>query len=171
MNGDGCVWVPGVGRYGVGLMDTSWIDPFFGPDGFKVGSTEKYLWRVSRRHHRDRAGRDLLGTIETGRPTSNVAWRRRPHVVCDRRDVGLSNQTHDERRRILMPSGANEVRHRKAQLQPARLDADRSPHPAGEYGRESTKKRQSAMPTIAVRYSGSRARIQSPLHATNRRAQ
>ena len=91
-------------------------DPFFGPDGFKVGSTEKYLWRVSRRHHRDRAGRDLLGTIETGRPTSNVAWRRRPHVVCDRRDVGLSNQTHDERRRILMPSGANEVRHRKAQL-------------------------------------------------------
>ena len=116
MNGDGCVWVPGVGRYGVGLMDTSWIDPFFGPDGFKVGSTEKYLWRVSRRHHRDRAGRDLLGTIETGRPTSNVAWRRRPHVVCDRRDVGLSNQTHDERRRILMPSGANEVRHRKAQL-------------------------------------------------------
>ena len=116
MNGDGCVWVPGVGRYGVGLMDTSWIDPFFGPDGFKVGSTEKYLWRVSRRHHRDRAGRDLLGTIETGRPTSNVAWRRRPHVVCDRRDVGLSNQTHDERCRILMPSGANEVRHRKAQL-------------------------------------------------------
>jgi gluconolactonase len=56
-------------------------DPFFGPDGFKVDRHGNIFGARPGGLSVIAPDSTLLGTIETGQPTSNVAWGEDGHTL------------------------------------------------------------------------------------------
>ena len=56
-------------------------DPFFGPDGFKVDEHGNIFGARPGGLSVIAPDGTLLGTIETGQPTSNVAWGEDGHTL------------------------------------------------------------------------------------------